>query len=121
MRSEAGFTLVEVLVALVVSGLLLAIMMERTMLARDRTLKAQGKDEAVTLARQLLTEASASPYSEGARHGSESGLDWELREAPVAADPRGSFVLAELSLSISNAGGARLLEAHTRKLKTVER
>lgn len=114
-----GFTLVEVLVALVVTSLLLAIIFDAAVTARERGRSASDKNEAVMLARQLLAEASVTPFAEGVRDGEAAMLRWRISERTVATDPRRFFVLAEIEVAISNARGKRLLDVTTRKIKPV--
>lgn len=116
-RGESGFTLIEVLVALVVSGFLLAIVMNGAVLARDRAVKAAESREAVLLARHLLNRATMEPYTAETERGREGALGWSLSESPVMTDPRGLWVLAELRVGVTGRSGALLFEGRTRKLK----
>ena len=115
--AERGFTLVEVLVALVASALLLAVVMNGAVGAREREAIARDRSEAVLIARDLMTRAAAGPFTEGVRRGKEGRLDWAVTERAAAADPRGRFVLAGLSIEVSDKAGRRLLRAETRQLK----
>lgn len=112
-----GFTLIEVLVALVASGLLLAVVMNGAVGARERQAFARDRGEAVLIARDLMTRAAAAPFAQGVRRGDEGRLRWTLTERAAAADPRGRFVLAGLAIEVSDRGGRRLLRAETRQLK----
>lgn len=113
---ERGFTLVEVLVALVVSALLLAVVMDGSRLARDRADRAAEKREGVLLASHLLRRAAVAPFVADARTGSEGDLEWRLTREAVAADPRGLFVLARIAVEIRGRGGRPVFDAETRRL-----
>lgn len=112
-----GFTLVEVLVALVASGILLAVVMNGAVGAREREAHARDRSQAVLVARDLMTRAAAGPFADGVRQGEDGRLRWTLAERAAAADPRGQFVLAGLTLEVADASGRRLIRAETRQLK----
>ena len=114
-----GFTLVEVLVALVVTALLLTIVMDGAIGARARARLSAEKREAILLASNLLTEASAAPYAEGRRTGRENGLGWEVTERPAQSDPRHQFVLSAIEVKVTGDRGATLFAVGTRRLKSV--
>jgi prepilin-type N-terminal cleavage/methylation domain-containing protein len=116
---EAGFTLVEVLVALVVSALLLAIVSNGAVSARERERAAAQKREAALVARDLAARSSVLPLAPGERSGAEGKLAWMVTESIAASDPRGRFVLAALRVRVAGPGGAALFDAETRVLKTV--
>lgn len=113
-----GFTLVEVLVALVVSALLLAILMSGDIAARERLGLAEQRREAVLLARELLARASILPFVASERRGASGKLAWEVRESAAARDPRGRFVLAALAVEVRR-GETLLFAGETRALKTM--
>ncbi|WP_114952126.1 type II secretion system protein [Sphingosinicella terrae] len=114
-----GFTLVEVLVALVATGFLLAIVMNGALLARDREAKAAATADAVMLARHLLATRVAAPYAPGRAQGVEGELSWTMTERPLASDPRGLWVLSGVGVVVASGSGHRLIEAEARKLKRV--
>ena len=58
---DAGFTLVEAIAALAVAALAAAGLMAALGAARTRTMEAEARTEAVSLARMLLDEAVATP------------------------------------------------------------
>ena len=117
---SAGFTLVEVLVALVVTSLILAIVMNASIEAKTRAVAASEKEEAVILARSLIAEGSVGAFRPGRREGAAGPLRWQLSE-DVLADPGSQFVLAGIKASVRNARGATLATLETRKIKTVPR
>jgi Tfp pilus assembly protein PilV len=111
--------LVEVLVALVATSLILGIVMEGALLARQREKAAEERREAVLLAGHLVAEARAAAFAPATRAGEEGGLRWEVREHAAATDPRGRFVLAGISVGVHSAGGRLLFGAETRAVKSV--
>lgn len=115
--SPNGFTLVEVLVALVASGFLLAVVMNGAVGAREREAFARDRSQAVLIARELMTRAAAGPFAQGVRQGEEGRLRWTLSESAAATDPRGQLVLAGLTLEIADRSGRRLFRGETRQLK----
>ena len=118
MQSEqAGFTLIEVLVALVATGLMLGIIMNGALLARERQVGAAETRDAVLLARQLVTARSVHAYARGDEEGREGRLGWRLSEQPLVTDPRGLWVLTRIRVAITGSNGATLFSGETRKLK----
>ncbi len=115
--AQQGFTLVEVLVALVVTSLILAIVMNGALQAKTRAVGAREKERAVMLARGLIAGRAAAPYDNAARTGQESGLRWSVAERRLATDPRGLLLLAEIDVKVRNANGATLSELQLRKIK----
>lgn len=116
---EAGFTLIEVLVAFVVSAVTLGMIFAAVQLAtsRDRTVAEQAA--ALRLARTQIEQFIAAPYAQGAREGSEGALRWSAEERAAIRDPRGLMVLAELRLDVRNARGKRLIGITRRSLKSL--
>ena len=116
--AERGFTLIEVLVALVATSLILGIVMEGALLARQREKAAEQKREAVLLASHLVAEARAAVFVPAVRAGRAGGLAWEVRETAAAADPRGVFVLSAIAVGVRGADGRLLFGGETRALKS---
>lgn len=117
LDKEDGFTLIEVLVALVVTGLLLGIVMNGALVAKQRSKVAADKQAALLLASSLIAENVVEPFKEQSPGGSEGNLKWELVEHSIARDPRGFFSLAEIKVTVSDQTGIKLTELTTRKLK----
>ena len=117
--SVNGFTLVEVLVALVVTGLLLGIVVNAAAEAKQRSRRAEEKSAAILLARDLLARAAVRPPQPGASSGAEGILGWKLTESVAVADPARRYALVELEVTVSATGERPLLRAATRKLKRV--
>lgn len=116
-RREAGFTLVEVLVAFVVSALLLSSIFAASSFALDRERVARNQLSALTIARARLALLSDQPYGVGEQQGREREFGWTARETAVARDPRGLFVLALIRVEVRDEAGVALAQLEQRKLK----
>lgn len=113
--AEAGFTLVEVLVAFVASSILLIVLFDGMTLARERARVAQDKAAAVALADQLLSARLAGDVvppegEQGTR------LTWKIEEQVLARDPRGTLELNVVAVEVSGPMGKRLARLEGRKL-----
>jgi prepilin-type N-terminal cleavage/methylation domain-containing protein len=117
LTRERGFTLVEVLVALVVTSLILAIVMNGALQAKTRAVASREKERAVMLARGLIVGRAAGPYGSAIRTGEESGLRWTIAESRLAADPRGLLLLSEIQVTVRNTKGVTLSALQLRKMK----
>jgi prepilin-type N-terminal cleavage/methylation domain-containing protein len=114
-----GFTLVEVLVALVVTSFVMAILFNGALSARDRGHKASQKTAAIQLAGTLATEATVGAFAPGVRSGDAGTLKWQVSENAVMIDPRGFFALAEIQVAVTGSDDQVLYRVVTRKLKPV--
>jgi len=119
--AEGGFTLIEVLVALVVSSLLVAIIVDGAATARARQRVSRDRDDAVRLGQAVLTRAVAKPYTEDVTRGREGRLAWTVTEHIVDRDVRGYYQLDELRVDIGLPKGPVIQSFVTRKLRLVAR
>jgi general secretion pathway protein I len=101
---SAGFTLVEIIVALAILALSLNAILPAISDALWRTSEAEAQAEAASLARSLLAQAgSAVPLRDGAAAGQfENGFRWRLNVTPYGAAAqltpvRAYLVAAEVS------------------------
>ena len=101
---RAGFTLVEIIVALAILALSLSAILPAISDALWRTSEAEAQAEAASLARSLLAEAgSAVPLSNGSATGQfGNGFRWRLQVTPYGgaaqdAAVRAYKVMAEVS------------------------
>jgi prepilin-type N-terminal cleavage/methylation domain-containing protein len=120
-QRERGFTLVEVLVALVVTALILGIVMNATLQAKTRAVTAKDRQAATILARSLIAGRAVAPFDAAPRRGEAGRLRWAVGERRIAADPRGMLALAEIDVAVNGPGGARLASLKLRKIKPVPR
>jgi prepilin-type N-terminal cleavage/methylation domain-containing protein len=119
--AEHGFTLVEVLVALVMSALLTAILIDGAHLARQRLQRAEMREHAVFLARDIVTRAQVDGLDRGELSGARNGFTWHVEERPLLSDPRGQFVLVGIHVAINDPAGVELLSVDGRRLKRSSR
>ena len=117
--AEHGFTLVEVLVALVVTSLILAIVMNASLQAKARAVAALDKEEALILARGLIAERSVAKFDAATRSGRSGSLEWRVEEDAIAGDRTRQFVLARIRASVRNPTGASLAALEARKIKAI--
>lgn len=116
---ETGFTLIEVLVALVVTAFLLVIIMNGAVQAQTRAKAVAERREAVRLAAALYAERASADFAEGLVTGDEGKIHWLVEERSVMRDPRGFLVLSEIHLTLTNANSVTIYELVGRKLKAL--
>jgi len=119
--AERGFTLIEVVVALVIAALLVVILANGAAIARKQLGSAEERRQAVFLAENLLEEKAVAPLGAGPKSGTSNGFMWAIDEIQVETDPRGLFALVQLEARISTKDGHILFSARTRKLKALPR
>ena len=117
--AEAGFTLIEVLVAFVVTALLLTIVMPAALTAGQRGRAAEEKVQAIRLVSQLVRERGAQPYGTEEQKGERSGLVWSSSETIVRNDPRGFFALTRIEARVSDRNGRPLFAGATQRLRSL--
>ena len=115
---QRGFTLVEVLVALVVTSLTIAIVMNAALQAKARAVASFEKEQAVLLARSLIADRSATRFDPVPRAGVEGGLRWAISERPIATEPGARFYLVRIDVRVRNARDVALASLNVRKLKS---
>lgn len=120
-KGEAGFTLIEVLVALVVTSILLVIVMNGAVSAQARAKAVSERREAVRVAAALYAERANTEFKEGLTSGNEGKIHWQAEERAVMRDQQGLLVLSEMHLTLSNAQKVKLYELVGRKLKALPR
>ena len=116
-RSDAGFTLIEVLVAFVVSTILLVAIFAASSFAAARTRTAHEQMQAITVAQSTIERMSAASFVEGETQGREGPFIWTSSERALARDPRGLLILSHISVEVRNQSGIRLAGLDQRKLK----
>jgi general secretion pathway protein I len=86
-KRRAGFTLVEIIVALAILALSLDVILPAISEALWRTGEAEAQAEAASLARSLLAQAgSAMPLNNGAAAGQfDNGFRWRLQVTPYGS------------------------------------
>jgi prepilin-type N-terminal cleavage/methylation domain-containing protein len=112
-----GFTLIEVIVALLVSALLLTSIFGALSLARTRDKQASDQQFAMLHARALLDARVDAPFSAAADRSRARGLEFETRETAIGEDPRRFFVLSKIEVEVRRAKGDLLYRAALRHIK----
>jgi prepilin-type N-terminal cleavage/methylation domain-containing protein len=116
-RRQSGFTLVEVLVALVVTALLLGVIGTALASSSARVQDDRQRSAALLLAEAELMQRSEAPFKEGETSRSEGPWRIITREAQVARDPRQLLLLAEVEVEVRGADGVRWARLVRRSLK----
>lgn len=120
-NADHGFTLIEVLVALVVTALLLAVLLdgvETTVHLKKSNLE---RVEATRLSRSILAGMAGSQQPLAPGEGEEAGLHWIIHERPLITDPRGFYQLVEIRIDVTDKDAHRVESFITRKLRKVSR
>jgi general secretion pathway protein I len=137
-RREAGFTLLEVIVALMIAALALGVLFQSALAGLRSTGVAAHYEQAVSRARSRLALAEhGSPLAPGDWQGDDGGgFHWRLRVAPIArtavqpvgaAIPGGSssspITLYALRVWISwqDAGASRAVQLNTEQIGQASR
>lgn len=115
-RGEAGFTLIEVVVAFAVVTLILGAVYEVIAGAWRSFARAQVREQTLTLARAQFEALGVSePLQPGESTGSyPTGVGWRLTVETVAASLRGRAV--RIVLDVRDPAGRPLLRLETFKL-----
>lgn len=114
---NGGFTLVEVLVAFVVSAIMLAMILTGSHFATTRGHALMAQRRALEIASGEIERFRAAPFAPGERKGSARDLSWATHERVLMADPRGLSVLASATVEVRDHYGHRLAQLSARKLK----
>ena len=112
MREEAGFTLLEVLVAFAILAVALAGMLQAFGGGLDTVRRTQAANETWSAARSLLERVGTElPLEAGQRSGTdESGLAWTvaIRQRKSALDQvkahERAYALFDVAVTVSRAG-----------------
>ena len=115
---EEGFTLVEVLVAFVVSSILLSIIFTGFDQSTRRDRVAHEQAQALEIARNRVEEFLISPSRTIVHRGREGRLQWRTTETIIMEDPRKLSTLSQFHIEIHDDEGHQLIAIDHRKLKT---
>lgn len=107
---ERGFLMVEALVALAIAALMAALVFDTVwQMGRTATAAAEQR-QALLLARSVLAAESVPGASTPiAPRGSDGRLAWAISSEAYSGDTAGGFVLATVSVAISDAKTGRVL------------
>lgn len=125
-RRHNGFTLIEVIVALLVSAMALALLMNGAVTAKSRQQQAQIETQALIMAETLLDGAMAQPiedisaYGEGKiTNGKNGAFHWTMATTIAQSDPRGQFHLLHYHVRIGTQAQPDLLTLSRDKLMAI--
>jgi general secretion pathway protein I len=101
MRDEAGFTLIEVVVALAIAGLGLSLLVAATGSGLESTTAADNTVQAIAHAQSHLAEVGRSlPLRRANYSGEEGGFRWRVHIAdPVATAASGKFAIYPVTVT----------------------
>lgn len=116
-RGERGFTLVEVLVALVVTALLLGVIGNALANSSARVQDDRQRSAALLIAEAELSMRSDAPFAEGETSRREGPWRIITRETQVARDPRQLLLLAEVVVEVRDSDNVRWARLVRRNLK----
>ena len=114
-----GFTLAEVLVALVVSALMIAIIMDGAVTAKSRSHNSENQIDALLSAQSHIETLRGQPGEPSRLSGEDGEILWSLVEQEIARDPRGAFVLVEAQISAGPEDRRNLVFLQKRYLKKI--
>lgn len=124
-RGEAGFTLLEVLVAFLIAAMALAVLFRATVESRTNEAVAARYQEALSRARSRLAATEAAPLTAGDRQGDDGGgFRWRVRTVALEAGNPSATALAPALFSVSVAvswtvdGRDRTVQLETRRVGT---
>lgn len=118
-RADRGFTLVEVLVALLVTAFLLAVISGALETARARDVTADRQARALLIGEELLARRAEGAFlaaEETIEHGRYRA---RISEEALQEDPRRLFVLSWIRVTVEDSRGQRLYGAELRRLKAL--
>ena len=104
-RQLGGFSLLEMLVALSLLGLVLGTLYQAATGATRNVALAERYSYAVLLAESLLADASGLGGAPRELTGSSGGYQWRVRRAAVPGGGRGSLTLQRVTATVSWEGG----------------
>ncbi len=110
---QNGFTLVELLVALVVASFLLIILFNGLANASERSAKQVKMEQALILAQRQLDLSNTE------KKGTLNALNWTINEKVIARDPRGSQALVKRQIEVRDEKQLSLISLEKRYVKNI--
>lgn len=117
--SQSGFTLIEVLVALVITSLLVTILMDGAVTAKSRQKYQMLQSQSLTIAKSNIDNLRDTAGPPSSLKGRQNKLSWALQETEIARDPRGAFILVEATIKAGNEDKPALVMLRKRYLKSL--
>ncbi len=116
-RGEAGFTLLEALIAFAIAALALAALLQGALTGLRATQAATRTEEALARARSRLAALGATPIAPTDRRGDDGGgFAWRLRVVPAATS--GGLTLFNVTVVVGwrDGGTPREVRLETQRL-----
>jgi general secretion pathway protein I len=116
-RDSEGFTLLEVLVALTILSISLAVLMGVFSQGLSRARDMRDDSAARALAQSLIAEhGDAGELAIGDFGGQDGAFTWQLHTAPFGSQELGTPHMALLTASVTWKGGKRTVSLSTLRL-----
>ncbi len=119
-RREAGFTLLEVMIALAILGVAFALAMELLATGVRSAKASEDYTQAVLLARQKLAEIAATPNAEGSADGGEfgGGFRWSSEVQPLPQEEDLPALLYQVRVRVTWPGrrGEKFMDLYTLRM-----
>ena len=119
MRRDAGFTLLEAMIALAIAGLALAALFRGTLDGVNLSQTASRYEEAVARAQSRLAGIGPAPQA-GDRQGDDGGgYRWHVRVLPVGTArtlPPTSLYAVSVAISWEENGARRVVDLETERM-----
>ncbi|MEP2103756.1 MAG: prepilin-type N-terminal cleavage/methylation domain-containing protein [Parasphingorhabdus sp.] len=119
--SKNGFTLVEVLVALVVTAFLITILMDGAVSSKTRQKNLTLQTDAMMVAASKIESLRDLQGVQPSVNGNHRNLVWNLAENEIARDPRGVYALVEARITVGPEKSPMLVTRKKRYLKSIIR
>lgn len=119
--SENGFTLVEVLVALVVTAFLVTILMDGAVSSKTRQTNLALQTDAMIVAASKIESLRDLQGVQPSVSGNDGNLVWNLAENEIGRDPRGVYALVEARITVGPEKSPMLVTRKKRYLKSLIR
>ncbi len=116
-RGEAGFTLLEALIAFAIAALALAALLQGALTGLRAAQAATRTEEALARARSRLAALEATPIAPADRSGDDGGgFAWRLRVVPAATS--GGLTLYNVTVAVGwrDGGTPREVRLETQRL-----
>jgi general secretion pathway protein I len=107
-RSEHGFTVMELLVALAILVISMGLLFKLIGIDLDRTGEAGRETEATALLQSLLTQSEAAPQPGTTRGTFADGFSWQLAVSPESANKYQAVDAVDIAATVSWRHGDRI-------------
>lgn len=119
MRRDAGFTLLEAMIALAIAGLALTALFRGTMTGLTLSETAGRYEEAVARAQSRLAGIGPAPQAADRQGDDGGGYHWHMRVIPVATArtlPPTALYAVSVAISWEENGARRVVDLQTERI-----